>query len=101
MKKMKIWITGNRQREVFPSLREINPAEIEMRPDDRTKSKNSEGGQLKARRWVEGCCWKSRNMSQPVETALSALWPESNISLPRVLLLRLTKGNVIKLGFVD
>lgn len=60
---------------------EINPVEMEMRHNERMTSKNIRSGQQKrqrSRRSGVGGCYKSKNMFQPVETAMSANWPDSN-----------------------
>lgn len=79
---MKIRVTGKRQSKAFlPEHSEINPAEMEMRHNERMNSRSTRGGRQKAGGWgeEEGLgCYKSKNMFQPVETALSANWPESN-----------------------
>ena len=106
---IKIWRSesqGNAKAKLFyPEHSEINPAEMEMRHNERMNSRSARGG------WQTGGgrglgCYKSKNMFQPVETALSANWPESS-NPPHVLLLLSpllhwpTKENVNKLAIAD
>lgn len=109
---IKIWrseLQGNAKAKLFyPEHSEINPAEMEMRHNERMNSRSARGGRQNAEGWGEGKgsgCYKSKNMFQPVETALSANWPDSNHP-PHVLLLSPllpwpTKENVNKLAIAD
>lgn len=78
-----------------------------MRHNERMNSRSARGVRQKGNRAREEKGWgyyKCKNMFQPVETALSANWPESNN--PRVLFLSPvlpwpTKENVNKLAIAD
>lgn len=109
MKILRSELQGNAKAKLFYlEQTEINPAEMEMRNNQRMNSRRARGGRQKAEGWgkEKGLgCYKSKNMFQPVETALSAHWPESNHPTHTLLLSPLlpqpTKENVNKLAIVD